>query len=181
MRNRDPKGVVRKGEEPEARAATKPEPAAPPPVDVPAVKRPDIADMPVPVEDSRPATKGAKADDAKPAEVALSETRFARLRKKKDMPEGLWLKCERCGQMIYRKELEEKGRVCPACEFHFTLPGRERIAMVLDPGTWKEHFAGVRTIDRLAFHDQIPYLDKVKKAETRTGQTEALLCGTGAV
>ncbi|MBK8179552.1 MAG: acetyl-CoA carboxylase carboxyltransferase subunit beta [Planctomycetes bacterium] len=97
------------------------------------------------------------------------------------MPEGLWLKCESCGQMIYRKELEEKGRVCPACEFHFTLPGRERIAMVLDPDSWQERFADVRTVDRLKFHDQVPYLDKVRKAELRTGQSEALLCGTGAI
>ncbi len=117
----------------------------------------------------------------KPAETSLSETRFARLRKKKDMPEGLWLKCESCGQMIYRKELEEKGRVCPACDFHFTLPGRERIAMLLDPDSWREKFPDLRTIDRLKFHDQIPYLDKVKKAENRTGQAEALLCGFGSI
>ena len=126
--------------------------------------------------------QGADSDgEAKPAETSLSETRFARLRKKKDMPGGLWLKCESCGQMIYRKELEEKGRVCPACDFHFTLPGRERIAMLLDPDSWKEFFADLHTIDRLKFHDQIPYLEKVKKAESRTGQAEALLCGTGAI
>lgn len=119
--------------------------------------------------------------EVQPSEVALSETRFARLRKKKDMPEGLWLKCESCGQMIYRKELEDKGRVCPSCEFHFTLPGRERISMVLDPGSWREEFADLRTIDRLNFHDQIPYLEKVRKAEVRTGQAEALLCGEGAI
>jgi acetyl-CoA carboxylase carboxyl transferase subunit beta len=83
----------------------------------------------------------------------LSETRFSRLRKKKDMPGGLWLKCESCGSMIYRKELEEKGRVCPTCEFHFTLPGRERIAMTVDEGTWSERFAEITTLDRLEFND----------------------------
>jgi acetyl-CoA carboxylase carboxyl transferase subunit beta len=114
-------------------------------------------------------------------EAALSETRFSRLRKKKDMPGGLWLKCESCGQMIYRKELEERGRVCPACDFHFTLPGRERIAMLLDPDSWREEYADLHTIDRLKFHDQIPYLEKVKKAESRTGQAEALLCGSGEI
>lgn len=119
--------------------------------------------------------------EARPVETTLSETRFARLRKKKDMPGGLWLKCESCGQMIYRKELEEKGRVCPACDFHFTLPGRERIAMVLDPGSFDERFADIRSLDRLKFVDQVPYLEKVKKAESRTGQTEALLCGLGSI
>ena len=111
----------------------------------------------------------------------LGETRFARLRKKKDMPGGLWLKCESCGAMIYRKELEEKGRVCPSCDFHFTLPGKERIAMVLDEGTWNERFAEITTLDRLEFKDTTPYLDKVGKAVERTGQNEALLCGTGAI
>jgi acetyl-CoA carboxylase carboxyl transferase subunit beta len=124
-------------------------------------------------------------EDAAPAgegeEARLGETRFARLRKKKDMPGGLWLKCESCGQLIYRKELEEKGRVCPACDFHFTLPGRERIAMVLDPGSWDERFAGLTTLDRLEFKDQVPYLEKVKKAAERTGQNEALICGTGRI
>jgi acetyl-CoA carboxylase carboxyl transferase subunit beta len=116
-----------------------------------------------------------------PEKEKLSETRFSRLRKKKDMPGGLWLKCESCGQMIYRKELEEKGRVCPSCDFHFTLPGRERIAMLLDEGSWEERFAGLRTIDRLSFQDQVPYLEKVKKAEERSGQTEALICGGGKI
>ena len=107
--------------------------------------------------------------------------RRRRLWKKKDMPGGLWLKCENCSQMIYRKELEEKGMVCPACEFHFTLPGKERIAMVLDPGTWKEEFAGLTALDRLHFTDQVPYSEKIRRTVDRTGQNEALLCGTGAI
>jgi acetyl-CoA carboxylase carboxyl transferase subunit beta len=120
-------------------------------------------------------------DDARIPESSLSETRFSRLRKKKDMPGGLWLKCESCGSMIYRKELEEKGRVCPTCEFHFTLPGRERIAMTLDEGTWVERFAEITALDRLEFKDSSPYLDKVEKARARTKQNEALLCGTGRI
>ncbi len=111
----------------------------------------------------------------------MSETRFVRLRKKKDMPGGLWLKCESCGQMIYRKELEERGRVCPACDFHFTLPGRERIAMLLDPGSFDERFGDLRSLDRLEFKDQVPYLEKVRAAEQKSGQAEALLCGLGKV
>ena len=107
--------------------------------------------------------------------------RRRRLWKKKDMPGGLWLKCESCSQMIYRKELEEKGMVCPACEFHFTLPGRERVAMVLDPDTWNEVFADLGALDRLQFTDQVPYAEKIRRTEQRTGQKEALLCGSGKV
>jgi acetyl-CoA carboxylase carboxyl transferase subunit beta len=110
------------------------------------------------------------------------DERRGRLRwKKKEMPEGLWLKCESCSQMIYRKELEEKGMVCPACDFHFTLPGRDRIAMVLDEGTWEEQFAELTALDRLEFKDQVPYSEKVRRTVERTGQNEALLCGTGKI
>jgi acetyl-CoA carboxylase carboxyl transferase subunit beta len=122
--------------------------------------------------------EGAREDAPPPS---LSETRFNRLRKKKDMPGGLWLKCESCGQMIYRKELEERGRVCPSCDFHFTLPGRERIQMVLDPGSFSERFSDLHALDRLDFKDQVPYLDKVRSAEQKSGQSEALLCGLGAI
>ena len=122
-----------------------------------------------------------KDDELRPSDPNLSETRFARLRKKKDMPGGLWLKCESCSSMIYRKELEEKGRVCPSCEFHFTLPGRERVVMTIDEGTWEERFAEITTLDRLKFNDNTPYLDKVEKARARTKQNEALICGTGKI
>jgi len=123
----------------------------------------------------------ASGEGLGPPEAPSAETRGRRVWKKKDMPGGLWLKCENCGQMIYRKELEEKGMVCPACEFHFTLPGRERIAMLLDAGTWKEEFAGLTALDRLHFKDQVPYSEKVRRTVERSGQNEALLCGAGAI
>lgn len=118
--------------------------------------------------------------EPRPIDPSLGESRF-RLRKKKDMPGGLWLKCESCGQMIYRKELEERGRVCPSCDFHFTLPGRERLAQVLDPESFDERFADLRALDRLEFKDKVPYLEKVRGAETKSGQNEALICGLGEI
>jgi acetyl-CoA carboxylase carboxyl transferase subunit beta len=116
--------------------------------------------------------------DGENKEGRLSRLRFS---KKKDMPGGLWLKCEACGQVIYRKELEEKGRVCPSCDFHFTLPGRERIAMLLDEDSWEEHHTGIQSLDRLEFTDKIPYAEKITRTVDRVGQNEALLCGTGAI
>ena len=101
--------------------------------------------------------------------------------KKKELPSGLWLKCESCAATIYRKELEEKGRVCPACDFHFTLPGRERIKLVLDPESFDERFADLGAMDRLRFNDSTPYADKIKRTESKTGQKEALLCGFGSI
>lgn len=104
-----------------------------------------------------------------------------RFGKKKDMPGGLWLKCESCAEVIFRKELEEKGRVCPSCGFHFTVPGKERISMTLDEGTWEEVYAELEAMDRLDFTDSKPYGDKIKRAVERSGQNEALICGRGEV
>ncbi|MEZ5974791.1 MAG: hypothetical protein R3E96_08085 [Planctomycetota bacterium] len=57
------------------------------------------------------------------------------------MPTGLWLKCESCESIIFRKDLEDKGHVCPKCGFHFTPPGRKRVEMTIDEGTWEELYA----------------------------------------
>jgi len=126
---------------------------------------------------------GDAISDEPVLEEPKKEGRLARLRftKKKDMPGGLWLKCESCSQVIFRKELEEKGRVCPSCGFHFTVPGKERLKMTLDEGSWREHFAELEALDRLAFQDAQPYGEKIKRAADRTGQKEALLCGTGTI
>jgi acetyl-CoA carboxylase carboxyl transferase subunit beta len=116
--------------------------------------------------------------EEEPKRGRLSRLRFT---KKKDMPGGLWLKCESCGQTIYRKDLDGKVRVCPACSFHFTLPGRARIESVLDEGTWKESFADVEALDRLEFVENAAYCDKIERAVKRTGQKEAFLIGTGRI
>lgn len=110
------------------------------------------------------------------------EERRSRVRwKKREVPEGLWLKCESCTQMIYRKELEEKGNVCPACGFHFTLAGRDRVQMLLDEDSFEERFAELTALDRLQFIDSVPYAEKIKKTVKRTGQNEALICGLGKI
>jgi len=141
----------------------------------PAPRTPPIVD--VPLEGEAPGEEAHEEDPPK-APGRLSRLRFT---KKKDMPGGLWLKCESCTEVIYRKVLEEKGRVCPACGFHFTLPGRARIEMILDEGSWEEKFTELTTLDRLEFVDKIPYSEKVANTVQRTGQNEALLCGRGEI
>ncbi|NOT30846.1 MAG: acetyl-CoA carboxylase carboxyltransferase subunit beta [Planctomycetes bacterium] len=144
-----------------------------------AEKKAKKAGVPPPVV--APEVSDGHADEA--GEEPKREGRLARLRfsKKKDMPGGLWLKCESCTQVIFRKELEEKGRVCPSCGFHFTVPGKERIKMTLDEGSWREQFAELEAMDRLSFMDAQPYAEKVRRATERSGQKEALLCGTGSI
>lgn len=129
-------------------------------------------------EGQRKKTKG-KEKEAKEKEA---EPRLGRLRwKKKELPGGLWLKCESCEKVIYRKELEKKRMVCPACGFHFTLPGRERLRLVLDEGSFEERYADLQTLDRLGFTDKVPYSEKIERTVQRTGQKEALICGLGTI
>ncbi|MEZ6004369.1 MAG: acetyl-CoA carboxylase, carboxyltransferase subunit beta [Planctomycetota bacterium] len=101
--------------------------------------------------------------------------------RKRDVPTGLWLKCESCESTIFRKDLEDKGHVCPKCGFHFTLPGRKRVEMTIDEGTWEELYADLGSLDRLHFTDSVPYAEKIAKAEKRSGQKDALICGKGEI
>ncbi len=105
----------------------------------------------------------------------MAWTRFG---KKKDMPGGLWIKCENCGAMLFRKEFEARHRVCGACSYHFTLPGRERVALTADKGSFKELYTSLRAEDRLGFIDRIPYKDKLKASQSKTGEKDAMIVGT---
>jgi len=126
-------------------------------------------------KDQDPATKGG--------DKGAGESRSrSRLRwKKKDMPGGLWVKCDACSQTIYRKDLEDNDLVCPHCSFHFTVTGSERIRMVADSESYEERFAEYEGMDRLGFEDRGPYGDKLKRTAEKTGHSEALLCGLAEV
>jgi acetyl-CoA carboxylase carboxyl transferase subunit beta len=108
----------------------------------------------------------------------MAWTRFG---KKKDMPGGLWIKCESCGAMLFRKEFEQKNRICGTCGYHFTLPARERIALTVDAGTFEEMWADLRAHDVLGFNDRVPYAEKLVLTKQKTGESDAIVCGTGKV
>ena len=103
---------------------------------------------------------------------------WGRLRKKKDIPGGLWTKCKDCGALIYTKEFVQNLHVCPKCEFHHTVNGRRRIEITADPGTFAEQFTDLLPKDRLEFVDNVPYSEKLEKAQEKTGQTDACIAGT---
>lgn len=105
----------------------------------------------------------------------MAWTRFG---KKKDMPGGLWIKCERCGAMLFRKDFESKLRVCGTCGHHFTMPARERIALIADEGTFVEIHRDMKSKDRLHFIDRVPYSEKLKATQKKTGESEAVIIGT---
>lgn len=108
----------------------------------------------------------------------MAWTRFTR---KKDMPGGLWIRCESCGQMLFRKEFEAKHRVCGDCGHHFTLPGRARVALTVDEGSFVEIDKNIQANDRLKFNDRIPYKDKLAASRKKTGEKDALITGTATI
>ncbi len=108
----------------------------------------------------------------------MAWTRFG---KKKDMPGGLWIKCESCGSMLFRKEFEAKHRVCGSCSYHFTLPGRERVKLTADEGSFEEFYQDLLAEDRLGFNDKIPYSEKLKETRKKTGENDAMIVGKATV
>jgi acetyl-CoA carboxylase carboxyl transferase subunit beta len=97
--------------------------------------------------------------------------------KKKDMPDGLWTKCESCSEIIYNKQLEDNLRVCPKCGFHFQVNAAERIAMLADPGTFVEEHKNITSLDPLSFKDSRPYTERIENAMAETGLNEACIAG----
>jgi len=98
------------------------------------------------------------------------------------IPEDLWVKCPKCNELIYSRELERNARVCPKCSHHFRLRARERIALLADPGSFEEWDPDVRPQDPLQFVDgQGPYHRKIESTQKKTGETESLITGKAAV
>ncbi len=101
--------------------------------------------------------------------------------RKKDLPGGLWTKCDSCSGMVYRKELEEKKLVCPQCGFHFTMSPNERIDLMLDPGSFTRMWTNLEPVDALNFEGVTSYKKKLEAAQAETGEKDAVWAGTGRV
>lgn len=102
-------------------------------------------------------------------------------RRKTDMPEGLWMKCEGCQNLIYKKVVEERLRTCPECNMHFTLSGRERIELLIDSGTFEECWENISPVDALEFVAVSPYTKKIAEAQAETGLRDAAITGVGSL
>ncbi|MCG3175551.1 MAG: Acetyl-coenzyme A carboxylase carboxyl transferase subunit beta [Candidatus Omnitrophica bacterium] len=102
-----------------------------------------------------------------------------RILKRRDIPEGLWTKCEECGEIIYNKTLEEGNKVCPKCDHHFTVPAYERVAQLVDEGSFREMDKGLSSGDPLKFKGPKSYPSKIKEDQEATGLTDAVVTGTG--
>ncbi|MDO8445584.1 MAG: acetyl-CoA carboxylase, carboxyltransferase subunit beta [Deltaproteobacteria bacterium] len=97
--------------------------------------------------------------------------------KKVAMPEGLWIKCNNCGEIIYKKEVQRNLNVCPKCNYHFRISAQERIDFLADKGTFVEYDAGMEAADPLNFKDSKRYKDRVKDAQKSSGLKDAFISG----
>ncbi len=97
------------------------------------------------------------------------------------IPEGLWLRCPDCGDMLFRRVVEESLHVCPACQYHFRIPARTRIAQLVDEGSFEERYADVEPLDPLKFTDKKNYKDRLVAEQKKTGNPDAVVCGKGFV
>jgi acetyl-CoA carboxylase carboxyl transferase subunit beta len=93
--------------------------------------------------------------------------------------EGLWLKCERCGQIVWRKALEDNLQVCPKCGHHGRLDARARLAMLFDQGKFEEFDQGLVSTDPLEFVDSKKYRDRLAASQEATHLRDAIISGGG--
>jgi len=100
-------------------------------------------------------------------------------KKQREMPEGLWTLCPNCSEMAHHLALEENLKVCPSCQHHFAMGGRERIASLVDEGTFEEMDAAMSSVDPLGFKGVATYEDRLKTYRKKTGLVDAVITGSG--
>ena len=97
--------------------------------------------------------------------------------KKRDIPEGLWTKCPKCGTMVYDKELDENLKVCPKCNHHFPISSRERIHSLVETCTFEEMDAEMTSVDMLNFSGVATYKAKLEEYQKSTSLKDAVITG----
>lgn len=96
------------------------------------------------------------------------------LEKPSRVPEGLWIKCDGCQQIVWQKEVDRNYSICPKCNYHFRIGAEERIRMLLDDGAYVEHFGNIMSVDVLRFKDTKKYKDRLQNSWNNTGRDDAV-------
>ena len=110
--------------------------------------------------------------EKKPIEAAAPEDRKVRT-------EGLWLKCDGCRSIVWKKDLEANLNVCPRCQFHYRIGALKRLELLFDDGAYREHDANLISTDPLKFVDTKPYVERIQKSVKETGMKDAIVFGDG--
>jgi acetyl-CoA carboxylase carboxyl transferase subunit beta len=101
--------------------------------------------------------------------------------KKVKIPEGLWVKCESCREIIYKKEIDKNLKICPKCNYHFRISALERLKLLVDEGSFVEMDPGLSSIDPLKFKDKVLYKEKLEENKRKTGLEDAAISGQAEV
>src|SRR5690606_26130014 len=113
-------------------------------------------------------------------EVADKDKR-ARSNPRREMPDGIWLKCPDCGEILYRKEVVRSRWVCPKCGHHFRISADDYIELLVDAGTFREYFQNIAPTDPLSFRDTAKYTDRLRAAQNGQPGREAVRTGRAAI
>ena len=103
------------------------------------------------------------------------------LPRKKDIPEGLWEKCKKCGEMIFTRQKEENLFCCPKCSYHYPMDAWRRIELITDEGSFKEIDSSLESVDTLRFEGVSSYSEKLASNRAKTGLTDAVVCGEASL
>ena len=97
------------------------------------------------------------------------------------VPEGLWVKCNSCKEIIYRKEVDRNLKVCPKCNYHFRISAKERISLLAEDGSFTEFAREISSRDPLSFKDQVTYKDRLKSSQQKTNNNDAATVGKALI
>ena len=111
----------------------------------------------------------------------FKKTKEIRTDKKGKIPEGLWVKCDSCKEIVYKKEIDKNLKVCPKCNYHFRISARERLKLLVDEGSFVEMDEGLVSLDPLNFKDTISYKDRLKEKQEKSGLKEAVISGDALI
>lgn len=111
----------------------------------------------------------------------FKKTKEIRTDKKGKTPEGLWVKCDGCKEIIYKKEIEKNLKICPKCNYHFRISARERLKLLVDEGSFVEIDENLSSVDPLHFKDSISYKERLKENQKKSGLKEAVVSGDALI
>jgi len=111
----------------------------------------------------------------------FKKTKDIKTDKKGKIPEGLWVKCEGCKEIVYKKEIDRNLKVCPKCNYHVQISARERLKLLVDDGSFVETDETLLSVDPLNFKDKVSYKDKLKEKQDATGLKEAVISGDALI
>jgi len=100
---------------------------------------------------------------------------------KKNIPNGVWIKCNSCGESLFKKELDRNADICPKCGYHFRMSSNGYVKLLLDEKSWEEHDTGLKSTDPLKFKDTAKYPDRITKYTKKSGFNDAIRCFSGKV